>query len=176
MSGNFAIKGGGVGRLIANAILNFHFDFPHPSLNNTAGQSASCDRVLFFGQCSTLQWFYCFQSGRLILQTCGKGILPGDQTSQYAWRMLLWAWVDVNILYLSLFPYVFVFVSLSICLCVSVFEYLCLVKSCCIIWSWKIFCEALQRCLKQASALCTSCIIRSAMLAPQAMTSEEDEN
>ena len=33
MSGNFAIKGGGggVGRLMANAILNFHFDFPHPS-------------------------------------------------------------------------------------------------------------------------------------------------
>ena len=111
---------------MANAILNFHFDFPHPSLNNTAGQSASCDRVLFFGQCSTLQWFYCFQSGRLILQTCGKGILPGDQSSQYAWRTLLWAWVDVNILYLSLFPYVFVFVSLSISLCVSVFEYLSL--------------------------------------------------
>ena len=37
MSGNFAIKGGGggVGRLMANAILNFHFDFPHPSLSLT---------------------------------------------------------------------------------------------------------------------------------------------
>ena len=32
MSGNFAIKGGGVGPLMANAILNFHFDFPHTSL------------------------------------------------------------------------------------------------------------------------------------------------
>ena len=32
MSGNFAIKGGGVGRLMANAILNFHFDFLNPSL------------------------------------------------------------------------------------------------------------------------------------------------
>ena len=32
MSGNFAIKGGGAGRLMANAILNFHFDFPHTSL------------------------------------------------------------------------------------------------------------------------------------------------
>ena len=32
MSGNFVIKGGGVGRLMANAILNFHFDFPHTSL------------------------------------------------------------------------------------------------------------------------------------------------
>ena len=32
MSGNFAIKGGGVGRLMANAILNFHFDFLHTSL------------------------------------------------------------------------------------------------------------------------------------------------
>ena len=28
-----AIKGGvGVGRLMANTILNFHFDYPHPSL------------------------------------------------------------------------------------------------------------------------------------------------
>ena len=33
MSGNFAIKGGGVGRLMANAILNFHFDFLNPSLS-----------------------------------------------------------------------------------------------------------------------------------------------
>ena len=33
MSGNFAIKGGGVGRLMANAILNFHFDFLTPSLS-----------------------------------------------------------------------------------------------------------------------------------------------
>ena len=32
MSGNFAIKGGGVGPLMANAILNFHFDFFTPSL------------------------------------------------------------------------------------------------------------------------------------------------
>ena len=35
MSGNFAIKGGGgggVGRLMANAILNFHFDYLNPSL------------------------------------------------------------------------------------------------------------------------------------------------
>ena len=34
MSGNFAIKGGdgGVGPLMANAILNFHFDYLHTSL------------------------------------------------------------------------------------------------------------------------------------------------
>ena len=32
MSGNFAIKGGGVGPLMANAILNFHFDYLNPSL------------------------------------------------------------------------------------------------------------------------------------------------
>ena len=33
MSGNFAIKGGGgVGRLMENAILNFHFDYLKPSL------------------------------------------------------------------------------------------------------------------------------------------------
>ena len=33
MSGNFAIKGGGggVGPLMANAILNFHFDYLNPS-------------------------------------------------------------------------------------------------------------------------------------------------
>merc|ERR1712012_1406203 len=30
-----AIKGGGVGPLMANAILNFHFDFLTPSLRNT---------------------------------------------------------------------------------------------------------------------------------------------
>ena len=35
MSGNFAIKGGGVGPLMANAILNFHFDFLTPSLIQT---------------------------------------------------------------------------------------------------------------------------------------------
>ena len=36
MSGNFAIKGGGgVGPLMANAILNFHFDFLHTSLRLT---------------------------------------------------------------------------------------------------------------------------------------------
>ena len=35
MSGNFAIKGGeGVGGLMANAILNFHFDFLHTSLTH----------------------------------------------------------------------------------------------------------------------------------------------
>ena len=33
MSGNFAIKGGGVRPLMANAILNFHFDFLTTSLN-----------------------------------------------------------------------------------------------------------------------------------------------
>ena len=33
MSGNFALKGGGVGRLMANAILNFHFDYLKPSLS-----------------------------------------------------------------------------------------------------------------------------------------------
>ena len=40
MSGNFAIKGGGgggVGRLMANAILNFHFDFLNPSLTRGPG-------------------------------------------------------------------------------------------------------------------------------------------
>ena len=32
MTGNFAIKGGGVGPLMANAIKNFHFDFLTTSL------------------------------------------------------------------------------------------------------------------------------------------------
>ena len=42
MSGNFAIKGGGGGPLMANAILNFHFDFPHPSLigDNSVGMNS----------------------------------------------------------------------------------------------------------------------------------------
>ena len=35
MSGNFAIKGGGVGPLMANAILNFHFDYLTTSLTKT---------------------------------------------------------------------------------------------------------------------------------------------
>ena len=35
MSGNFAIKGGGVGCLMANAILNFHFDYLTPSLTRS---------------------------------------------------------------------------------------------------------------------------------------------
>ena len=37
MSGNFAIKGGGVGPLMTNAILNFHFDYLNPSL--TTGEA-----------------------------------------------------------------------------------------------------------------------------------------
>ena len=36
MSGNFAIKGGGVGLLMANAILNFHFDYLNPSLTGSS--------------------------------------------------------------------------------------------------------------------------------------------
>ena len=42
MSGNFAIKGGGVGPLMANAILNFHFDFLTPSLIHCESQNALC--------------------------------------------------------------------------------------------------------------------------------------
>ena len=41
MSGNFAIKGGGVGRLITNAILNFHFDFLNTSLRQTRDSDGS---------------------------------------------------------------------------------------------------------------------------------------
>ena len=43
MSGNFAIKGGGeggVGRLMANAILNFHFDYLNPSLSQVLTNNA----------------------------------------------------------------------------------------------------------------------------------------
>ena len=46
MSGNFAIKGGGVGPLMANAILNFHFDYLTTSLNvNVFGNSLDIDPV-----------------------------------------------------------------------------------------------------------------------------------
>ena len=45
MSGNFAIKGGGVGPLMANAILNFHFDYVTPSLISVAGRGRSCCQV-----------------------------------------------------------------------------------------------------------------------------------
>ena len=41
MSGNFAIKGGGVGRLMANAILNFHFDYLNPSLTESEEKAHS---------------------------------------------------------------------------------------------------------------------------------------
>ena len=43
MSGNFAIKGGGVGRLMANAILNFHFDFLHTSLMRVGDENENWD-------------------------------------------------------------------------------------------------------------------------------------
>ena len=36
MSGNFCHLGGGVGRLIAKNILNFHFDYLTPSLKDLA--------------------------------------------------------------------------------------------------------------------------------------------
>ena len=39
MSGNFAIKGGGGGPLMANAILNFHFDFLTTSLTDKGYKS-----------------------------------------------------------------------------------------------------------------------------------------
>ena len=45
MSGNFAIKGGGGGgRLMANAILNFHFDFPHTSLSISIYHALDLDK------------------------------------------------------------------------------------------------------------------------------------
>ena len=53
MSGNFAIKGGGVGRLMANAILNFHFDFPHTSLRCQAGAKTwDEEKILIFREYS----------------------------------------------------------------------------------------------------------------------------
>ena len=43
----FAHCGGGVGRLMANAILNFHFDFPHTSLTlNIVGSVVSAYLIL----------------------------------------------------------------------------------------------------------------------------------
>ena len=47
MSGNFAIKGGGVGRLMANAILNFHFDFLNPSLIRSQDQKTETRCLVF---------------------------------------------------------------------------------------------------------------------------------
>ena len=45
MSGNFAIKGGGGGRPMANAILNFHFDYLTPSLIDKEGSEFGIDIV-----------------------------------------------------------------------------------------------------------------------------------
>ena len=47
MSGNLAIKGGGVGHLMANAILNFHFDFLNPSLSKNNEEKG---KILTIGQ------------------------------------------------------------------------------------------------------------------------------
>ena len=47
MSGNFAIKGGGVGPLMANAILNFHFDYVTPSLILNVGSQLENSSVRF---------------------------------------------------------------------------------------------------------------------------------
>ena len=41
-----AIKGGGVGRLMANAILNFHFDYLHPSLRSNY-KTMVIDKIIF---------------------------------------------------------------------------------------------------------------------------------
>ena len=49
MSGNFAIKGGGGGGpLMANAILNFHFDFLHTSLSPKRQKSNYLTNYLAF--------------------------------------------------------------------------------------------------------------------------------
>ena len=47
------VRGGGVGRLMANAILNFHFDYRHPSLSYSVFNiihtliNQSCDDIMF---------------------------------------------------------------------------------------------------------------------------------
>ena len=46
MSGNFAIKGGGGGPLMANALLNFHFDYLNPSLRKTVWILPPPSRIL----------------------------------------------------------------------------------------------------------------------------------
>ena len=55
MSGNFAIKGGGgVGLLMANAILNFHFDYWHPSLTHGPRMDVICYSEVCIFFCSGL--------------------------------------------------------------------------------------------------------------------------
>ena len=49
MSGNLCHEGGGVGRLMANAILNFHFDYPHTSLSHqVVGAQSAIMSLKFF--------------------------------------------------------------------------------------------------------------------------------
>ena len=60
MSGNFAIKGGGgggVGRLMANAILNFHFDFLNPSLTHNVDHIL-LDFLSFFAESNIADKMY----------------------------------------------------------------------------------------------------------------------
>ena len=48
-----------VGRLMANAILNFHFDFPHPSLNDVVIFISCISISIFTDQNDVLtQFFY----------------------------------------------------------------------------------------------------------------------
>ena len=59
MSGNFAIKGGGAGPLMANAILNFHFDYLNPSLRVSILNRTKCLFLrLYFSLPERHRWQY----------------------------------------------------------------------------------------------------------------------
>ena len=61
-----AIKGGGVGRLMANAILNFHFDYLKPSLTENAGILRGQAISKYNADIQYIQW-YAIKGGT----TCG---------------------------------------------------------------------------------------------------------
>ena len=54
MSENLCHQGGGVGRLMANAILNFHFDYWHPSLTHGPRMDVICYSEVCIFFCSGL--------------------------------------------------------------------------------------------------------------------------
>ena len=87
MSGNFAIKGGGgFGPLMANAILNFHFDFLTTSLTNIMSilsNPIKINLVLIFWRFCLLQTL-CLESTFLIMiYLCCWSDLISDQPDRY---------------------------------------------------------------------------------------------
>ena len=108
-----AIRGeGGVGRLMANAILNFHFDFPHPSLMYSVECSKPSKRCRLNGlNNQRITFFHCLKPANMKKQMLHR---PSNviQHITHRWYLcLLWlskesgkcvAMKKVQVLFLSI--------------------------------------------------------------------------